>query len=237
MEPERVLAIVTAVAAVRKRMALAARAAGRDPASVRLMAVGKGVAPADLAAAAAGGVDLIGMNYTQEGIAAMESLGALATTDGRVVEWRLIGHLQQNKAKAAVTRFAGVDSVDSGALAHRLDRLAAAAGRRLPVLIEVNMGEESSKFGVSPPQATALAQACAGLEHVDLRGFMTIPPPRWEIEARRGDFRHLKSLAAAARSATGLPLPDLSMGMSQDYHLAVEEGATIVRIGTAIFGA
>lgn len=212
--------VARAVQEVRERIARAAERAGRDPATVTLVAVTKTRPVEDLLLAFEAGVRHFGENRVQEAEAKFPALPAGCVG-------HLIGPVQSNKA-ARAARIAGVvETVDSAAIAERLDRAAAAAGKRLPVLVEVNTGGESTKAGVAPGDVASLVQAVRALPALDLRGLMTIPPP--------GDTRpHFVALRELARA---LGLPELSMGMSDDYEAAVEEGATIVRIGTALFGA
>ena len=208
------------VAAVTERIAAAARRSGREPASVTLVAVSKTKPLEDLLAAYAAGIRAFGENRVQEAEAKLPSLPA-------GVSRHLIGPLQSNKVNKAVRLFDVVETVDSSALAERLDRAATQAGRRLAVLLEVNTGGETTKAGVAPADVPALADAVRARAALDLRGLMAIPPP--------GDTRpHFVALRELARS---LGLPELSMGMSDDFEAAVEEGATLVRVGSALFGA
>ncbi len=212
--------VARAVQEVRERIARAAERAGRDPATVTLVAVTKTRPAEDLLLAFEAGVRHFGENRVQEAEAKFPSLPAGAVR-------HLIGPVQSNKAGRAARIADVVETVDSAAIAERLDRAAAAAGKRLPVLVEVNTGGESTKAGVAPGDVASLVQAVRTLPALDLRGLMTIPPP--------GDTRpHFVTLRELARA---LGLPELSMGMSDDFEAAVEEGATIVRIGTALFGA
>ncbi|KAA0254009.1 YggS family pyridoxal phosphate-dependent enzyme [Acidobacteria bacterium ACD] len=212
--------VARAVAAVRERIARAAERAGRDPATVTLVAVTKTRPAEDLLLAFEVGIRHFGENRVQEAEAKFPSLPAGAVR-------HLIGPVQSNKAGRAARIADVVETVDSAAIAERLDRAAAAAGKRLPVLVEVNTGGESTKAGVAPGDVASLVEAVRALPALDLRGLMTIPPP--------GDTRpHFVALRELARA---LGLPELSMGMSDDFEAAVEEGATIVRIGTALFGA
>lgn len=212
--------VARAVAAVRERIARAAERAGRDPATVTLVAVTKTRPAEDLLLAFEVGIRHFGENRVQEAEAKFPSLPAGAVR-------HLIGPVQSNKASRAARIADVVETVDSAAIAARLARAAAEAGKRLPVLVEVNTGGESTKAGVAPGDVASLVEAVRALPALDLRGLMTIPPP--------GDTRpHFVALRELARA---LGLPELSMGMSDDFEAAVEEGATIVRIGTALFGA
>lgn len=210
------------LAGVRARIAAAAARAGRAPAAVRLIAVAKTKPAALVAAAIAAGVTDIGENYVQEAIAKRAAAGAGA-------RWHLIGHLQRNKAARAVQSFDCIQTLDSAALAAAVARHAAALGRTVPVLIEVNLGGEAGKSGVAPDALPALL-AAARAASLQVEGLMTVPPAG-EAEAARPYFRRLRELAGRAG------LRELSMGMSDDFEVAIEEGATMVRIGRALFGA
>ena len=222
------------LAAVRERIAATARKAGRDPNAVRLVAVSKRVSEERLRQAVAAGQRLFGENYLQEAqekIAALDPAGEL--------NWHFIGHLQSNKAKAAAENFSMVETVDRLKLATLLDRHAAAAGRIVSVLVQVNVGGESQKSGVAPERTAELLQAMERLPALRVMGLMTMPPWSEEAESSRPHFRRLRQLAEelAARGLLGRHgKVELSMGMSGDFEVAVEEGATLVRVGTAIFG-
>lgn len=219
------------LAEVRERMAEAARRAGRGPGSVRLVAVSKNHPPETVRQAFAAGQTLFGENYLQE---AAEKIKALGPGPG----WHFIGHLQSNKARPATELFAMVETVHSAKLARALDRHAGELDKRLDVLIQVNMGGEAQKSGCAPHEAQALAQEVAALPNLALRGLMTMPPYVEDPEAGRPIFAGLRELAG--RLAPGLPtgcMAELSMGMSHDFAVAIEEGATLVRVGTAIFGS
>jgi len=208
---------------VREAIARACARAGRSPAEVLLVAVSKTVEVERIERAIAAGVPALGENRVQEAREKIETLG-------RPVPWHLIGHLQTNKAKDAARLFDWVQSVDRLELAAELDRRARALGRTVDVLIEVNVGEESQKSGVRPGEIKSLLDALAGSSGIRIRGLMAIPPAAPDPEQTRPHFRRLREL----RDAAGLE--HLSMGMSADFEAAVEEGATMVRIGTAIFG-
>lgn len=227
------------VAAVRARMAAACRAAGRDPAEVRLLPVTKTHPAETVLAAAALGFGSVGENRVQEAAAKRAALAALPGAPP--VAWELIGHLQSNKAKAAVETFARVQTVDSEKLARLLDRFAGERGLALPVLLEVNAGDDPNKEGVSLAAAPALAEAVAALPNLRLDGLMTVAPllddPAAMSAAARRAFAALRELRDALRARTGQPLPELSMGMSGDLAEAVAEGSTLVRVGSALFGA
>jgi pyridoxal phosphate enzyme (YggS family) len=215
---------------VRARVAGAARKAGRDPAGVKLLAVAKGF-PADrVREAAEAGQLAFGENRVQEAQAKIAALPAL--------EWHLIGQLQRNKARLACELFAAIHSVDRADLAQALARHAEALGRRVRVLVQVNIDEEPQKGGVAPADAPALAGEIASLPALELAGLMAIPRPQPDPEAMRPAFARLRRLREEIRlQAPGSPpLEELSMGMSDDFEIAIQEGATIVRIGSAIFG-
>jgi len=216
---------------IRKDMADAAAKSGRPPSAVRLMAVTKTVDEARIREALAAGVDVLGENYVQEARRKIERLG----TD---VPWHGIGHLQTNKAKQAVKLFTLIHSVDRIGLAEEIDRRAAAAGRVTHILIEVNVTSEASKSGVPLSQALPLVHAVSALKNVSVRGLMTLPPWSDDPEASRPCFAALRRLRDQIRAECleCCVMEELSMGMSQDYRVAIEEGATIVRIGRLIFG-
>jgi PLP dependent protein len=216
---------------VRGRIARAAARADRDPNSVVLVGVAKTVAPALLIEAVSQGLTDLGENRVQEAEAHMEALGRAA------VRWHMIGHLQRNKAGRAAERFARIHSLDSAALAETLSRHAETTGRRLSVLIEVNVSGEASKFGVRPDALEPLIERVAGLPGLALDGLMTVGAPVERAEDARAGFARLRELRDRAERMLGRPLPELSMGMSGDFEVAVEEGATLVRVGTALFGA
>ncbi len=224
MEPDDIAQRVTVV---RERLEAAARRAGRDPAAVRLLAASKTQPAAAVRAAYAAGVREFGENYVQEAVSKQAELADLSG-----VTWHLIGHLQTNKAKIAAGAFSLIQTLDSARLAAALAR--ARPDPRMPVLIEVNLGAEASKTGAPPDQVQALIDAVR--EKVDVRGLMAIPPPGARPEDSRPFFARLRELRDRLAAATGLALSDLSMGMTEDFEIAVEEGATIVRVGRAIFG-
>ncbi len=216
---------------VREAMAEAARRSGRPPSAVRLMAVTKTVDDDRIVAAIRAGVEIIGENYVQEAKRKIEKLGKSG-------EWHLIGRLQTNKAKYAVHLFDMIHSVDRLELAAELDRRARAAGRVMPILIEVNVSGEETKSGVPLDAALDLVRAVAPLENLSIRGLMTMPPWFDDPEEARPYFRALRELRdrIAAEAIPRVEMRELSMGMTDDYAVAVEEGATIVRIGRGIFG-
>ncbi len=221
------------LAGVRARIAAAAGRARRDPSSIRLVAVSK-TFPAALVreAAAAGQLDF-GENKVQEALQKMD-----ATPDLRV-RWHLIGHLQSNKAKKAAERFDVIHSIDSPELLRRVDDAARAAGRRLDVLVQVDLAGEETKFGADEADLPAIFEAAAAATHARTVGLMLLPPAFDDPEMARPYFQALSDVRERL-IALGVPvrmLTELSMGMSHDFEVAVEEGATIVRVGTAIFGA
>jgi PLP dependent protein len=218
------------------RIARAAAAAGRPPGSVRLLAVSKTHPPARIAEAYGAGQRAFGENYVQEALEKMETLAALLGREGAgALEWHLIGPLQSNKTRAAAERFDWVQSVDREKIARRLSEQRPAALAPLNVLIEVNLSGEPSKSGIAAEAAAGLAHAVAALPRLRLRGLMSIPAPSSDKARQRTAFRAVRELFERLR-AEGLELDTLSMGMSDDMEAAIEEGATMVRIGTAIFG-
>ncbi len=215
---------------VRARIAAACARAGRAPESVRLLAVSKTYGPEAVREAAAAGQRRFGENRVQEAAAKIpECPGQL--------EWHLIGHLQSNKAPLAARLFDWVHSVDSPKLLEILDRQAGEAGRTLRALVQVNVSGERSKSGLAPADAPAVLALANRLRHVQVVGLMTIPPLAEDPETARPFFRKLRERRDAWAAEIGLELPELSMGMTHDLDVAVEEGATFVRVGTGIFGA
>ncbi len=217
---------------VQGRIAAAARRAGRDPSSITLVAVSKTVPAGPIREAVQAGAAVLGENRVQE---ARDKIGQL----GGIASWHLIGSLQKNKAKYAVKLFDLIHSVDSLELAQEIDRQAAKAGKVQDVLIEVNIAGEAAKAGVSAGTAVDLARDAAKLRHIRVRGLMTMPPYSENPGDSRPYFQRLRELAAviSRENIPGLALRELSMGMSGDFEVAVEEGATMVRVGTAIFGS
>ena len=229
------MSITQNVAEVRQRIAAAARRVGRNPPEVTLMAVSKTFAPERIREAYAAGLRVFGENRVQEFAGKARTL-----TDLRDAEWHMIGHLQTNKAAKAVELFTAVDSVDSLRLAGRLNDSAQQIGKKLGVLIEVNVGGEAAKSGMPPesPELMELLQSAPSLEHLEFRGLMTIPPFAEDPQQARPYFRKLRELRdrILARKLPTIRMGVLSMGMSHDFEVAIEEGSTCVRIGTAIFG-
>ena len=219
------------LADVRARIARAAGRAGRDPSAIRLIAVSK-TFPADYvrAAAEAGQIDF-GENKVQEALLKMDQTADLA------VRWHLIGHLQSNKARKAV-RFGVVHSIDSEALVQKLDEAADAAGRRIDLLVQVDLAGEATKHGAREDELTAIFDAARSARSCRCVGLMTLPPAVDDSEAVRPYFRALREVRERllTRGVDASMLQELSMGMSHDFEVAVEEGATLVRVGTAIFG-
>ena len=224
------MSIAQNLAEINGRIAAAAREAGRDPAEVRLIAVSK-IKPAQaVTEALQAGHTLFGENYVQE---AAEKAGQV----GSAAAWHMIGHLQSNKAKLAARVFDAVQTVDRAKLAKALGRHAGELGKALGVLLQVNVGGEVQKSGCQPSDTAALAQAVAEIPHLKLRGLMTMPPFFDDPERARPLFAELRELAH--KLAADLPpgsMDELSMGMSGDFEAAIREGATLVRVGTSIFG-
>jgi len=213
------------IAVVRERIGRAAAKVGRDPSRVKLVAVSK-THPAEMVRAAwEAGHRVFGENYVQE---LADKADALSALEGIV--WHFIGHLQRNKAKDVVRARAVVETVDSERLAEELAKRSVAAGVVTPCFVQVNVGGEAQKSGCEPTEAADVVAALRALEGVSVNGLMTVPPLVEDPEASRPYFRALRELAEK------LALEDLSMGMTHDLEIAVEEGATIVRVGTAIFG-
>jgi pyridoxal phosphate enzyme (YggS family) len=216
---------------IRQRIAEAARKSGRPASAVRLMAVTKTVDDRRIMQAIAAGVDMIGENYVQEARRKIELMG-------KSVEWHLIGHLQTNKAKDAVRLFDMIHSLDRIELARELDRRSGMAGVVTKVLVEVNISGEETKRGVTHRDALPLIREVSALKNISVQGLMTMPPWFDDPEEARPYFVALRELKdrVAAENLPCVRMQELSMGMSQDYPVAVEEGATIVRIGRSIFG-
>ncbi len=230
------MSIADNTASLRERIARAAGRVGRKPEAITLMAVSKIVEPQRIKEAYAAGLRIFGENRVQEFEGKHEAL-----RDLKDAEWHLIGHLQSNKAKKAAELFSAVDSVDSLRLAERLNQAAEQSGKKLPVLIEIKVGEEESKAGIplDSPELESLLRAAPKLEHLQIRGLMTVPPFTENPEGARPYFCVLRDLRdqIAARNLPGIQMDVLSMGMSHDFEVAIEEGSTCVRVGTAIFGA
>jgi len=220
------------VAAVRSRIAQACQRCGRDPSTVTLVAVTKGVGAAMIRQAVACGLTNLGENRVQEARRKQQEIAMVGE-----VRWHMIGHLQRNKAKDAVAMFDVIHSVDTHALAEEIERQAAKQGRSVEVLVQVNISGEANKFGCAPDEAAGLAEAVCRLPHLRLAGLMTIAPFAEDPESVRPIFRQLRQLRDALQSAIDnrQSTMQLSMGMSQDFEVAVEEGADYLRVGTALF--
>lgn len=215
---------------VRKRIARAAIRAGREASDITIVAVSKTFPAAAIRSAFEAGLRHFGENRVQEWESKQPELRDLAAT------WHLVGHLQSNKARRAVHLFSRVDSVDSLALARKLDAAAVEKQKKLPVLIEVQLSEEAAKSGVAESELPALGEAISNLPHLELLGLMTVPPYSDDPERVRAYFQKLRKRRDELPRVLGKSLPVLSMGMSHDFEVAIEEGATEIRIGTAIFG-
>ncbi|MDD5450531.1 MAG: YggS family pyridoxal phosphate-dependent enzyme [Desulfovibrionales bacterium] len=219
------------IAAIQKRISGAACRAGRDPSTVKLLAATKSVPAARIRGAVSYGLKLFGENYVQEARAKIEEVGL-------GVFWHFIGRLQTNKARYAVRLFDLIHSLDNEDLAMELNRRAAAIPRIMPVLIEVNLSGEENKGGIVPNALLPFLEKVAMLPNLSVRGLMTMPPFFADPEKARPYFRRLKELEKEiqVRNIPNIRLEELSMGMTGDFEVAIEEGATIVRIGTALFG-
>jgi pyridoxal phosphate enzyme (YggS family) len=204
---------------------------GRKADDVKLLGASKSQSIDAIRAAIAGGLALIGENYVQE---AKDKKDRIA----EFVEWHMIGHLQRNKAKAAIELFDIIESLDNLALARELDKEASKRGKKVRVFIEVNLGNEESKSGIAKNQVVSLVEEVASLSNMRVEGLMTVPPFRKNLEELRPFFRELRELRERLNELRlpNVDLRELSMGMTHDYTVAIEEGATIVRIGTALFG-
>lgn len=224
--------LATRIAEVRQRMAAAARRAGRDPAEIRLVAVSKTYPIGHVTAAAAAGQRDFGENRVQE---ALQKIAAAGDLD---VRWHLVGHLQSNKARKAAARFHSIHSVDRVELLEALEGAAAEAGAAPSILVQVDLAGEETKHGVSPEDLRTLLGAASRCQALRLRGLMLLPPLFEDPEDVRPYFERLRRLRDDLVSDGTLPSSalELSMGMSHDFEVAIEEGATIVRVGTAIFG-
>ncbi len=229
------MSIADNVAEVRQRIVAAAHRAGRDPSEITLMAVSKTFPAESIREAYQSGLRIFGENRVQEFSGKAPSLADLPGT-----EWHMIGHLQSNKASAAAEVFTAVDSVDSLRLAEKLNAAAGKLGKKLRVLVEINVGGETAKSGLAPHsgELEELVTAAPRLEHLDFCGLMTIPPFAEDVEQTRPYFQRLRALRdqIAGRHLPAIRMDTLSMGMSHDFEIAIEEGSTCVRVGTAIFG-
>jgi len=216
------------LAKVTERIERAARRSGRDLREIRLVAVSKTVDPVRIQEAIEAGVLILGENYVQEAQKKIETIGGAAA-------WHFIGHLQSNKAKVAVQLFDMIHSLDSIHLAEELNRRATQAARVLPVMLEVNLAREETKFGTDEVKLLNLAKRVGELDHLSLQGLMTMPPFFDIAEQSRPYFIELRKWRERLEKE-GILIKELSMGMSNDFEVAIEEGATYVRVGTAIFG-
>jgi pyridoxal phosphate enzyme (YggS family) len=209
----------------------AAAKCGRKAEEIKLLGASKSQSVGAIRAAIAAGVTLIGENYVQE---AKEKKDQIAES----AEWHMIGHLQRNKAKAAVELFDVIESLDNLALARELDKEASKRGKKVRVFIEVNLGNEESKSGIAKNQLVSLVEEVASLSNMRVEGLMTVPPFRENLEEVRPFFRGLTDLRERLNELRlpNIDIRELSMGMTHDYTVAIEEGATIVRVGTALFG-
>jgi PLP dependent protein len=217
---------------IKQKIVAAAARAGRNPDSIQLMAVSKTVSPERIREAMNAGLTLFGENYVQE---AREKIPAI----GHSVQWHMIGHLQTNKAKYVINLFDWIHSVDRLELAQELDKRAGQNNRKLQILIEVNVSGEESKSGVEPSQVLELVRQISILPNLSVRGLMTMPPYSNDPETSRPCFQALRKLRDDIIRAAipGIQMDELSMGMTDDFEVAIEEGATIIRVGRAIFGA
>jgi pyridoxal phosphate enzyme (YggS family) len=229
---DQVRSVAQNVARVQERMRQAALRVGRDPASVRLVAATKTVDAARVRAAIAAGVTIIGENYLQE---ARRKIGQLGR---EVVEWHLIGTLQRNKVRYVFDLFDMLQAVDRLELAEEIHRRGERMGRCMPALLEVHIGDEASKSGFNPQTLLKDVDRLVTLTHLQVYGLMTVPPLTATPAEARPFYQELRELRdrLARRGIEGLDLPELSMGMTADFEVAIEEGATLVRVGTAIFG-
>lgn len=218
------------IAEIRERMAAACKRSGREPDGVRLIGVSKKVSPELVSEGFECGLGIMGESRIQE------AKQKMALCPGGI-EWHLIGHLQTNKVKEAVRLFAMIHSVDSLRLLELIDHEAGVSGVSLPICLEVNVSGERSKFGLQPDILPDVLKAGTKLMNVDIVGLMTMPPFTEDPEGARPFLRKLKELRDQLRASQGFDLPELSMGMSNDFEVAIEEGATMVRIGTGIFSA
>jgi pyridoxal phosphate enzyme (YggS family) len=233
MEPSSTESIARRVQEVRSRIRAAAARAGRPADRVRLVGVTKTVTVDRIQEALAAGLTILGENRVQE------ALPKIAALKPAPIRWHFIGHLQRRKVRLVLGVFELIHSVDSVELGEEINRRAGDAGLRQDILLEVNIGREATKSGFHPGAVEEAVSSLASLPHVQVKGLMAIPPPTPRAELARGYFRSLRELAAriAALKLPSVSLDELSMGMSNDYEVAVEEGATLVRVGTAIFGA
>ena len=224
---------------VMERIEKAAQGVGRNPEEINLVAVSKTVESARIKEVIEAGVSILGENYVQEAQKKIEEIGRPACTErfgeGRIVSWHFIGHLQSNKAKYAVSLFDMIHSLDSISLAEELNRRAEKEGRTMNAMIEVNLSGETTKFGTEEEKAFDIARRVLNFNHLTLVGLMTMPPYFDDPRLSRPYYIRLRELKEKMIKE-GIQLRELSMGMSNDFEIAIEEGATFVRVGTAIFG-
>jgi len=229
------MSIAENISHVHESIAAAARRAGRNPHEIALLAVSKTFPVGHILQAYAAGIRIFGENRVQEFATKAEAVREL-----RDAQWHMIGHLQTNKAAKAVELFSAVDSVDSLKLAEKLNLAAQKIGKKLAVLIEVNLGGEEAKSGIAPdkPELEQILQSAPQLDHLAIHGLMTIPPFTEDPQQARPYFRTLRELRdkIGSRKPPAVSMDTLSMGMSHDFEVAIEEGSTYVRVGTAIFG-
>lgn len=228
MEPEDQIA--KNLSTVMRRISTAAQTCGRDPRSVQLVAAAKSQPVTRVRKVMEAGVGIVGENYIQEAQAKFEILNDPS------IRWHFIGRLQSNKAKYAVRMFELIHSVDSVKLAAEIDKQARKAGKTQQILVQVNISQEPSKTGVGQEQTLDLIRALTAFTNIRVQGLMTMPPFFDAPEHARPYFAALRQLRDEVQHALGIPLKELSMGMTGDFEVAIEEGATLVRIGTAIFG-
>ena len=214
---------------IQQRIRAACERAGRDPASVTLLGVTKTHPAETVAEAIKLGLTHFGENKVQEAKAKIPNCPGKA-------RWHFIGHLQSNKCRDAVELFEMIESVDSLAIAQEINKRAEQTGKTMPVLLEINVAGEASKFGYQPERMLAELEQLNALPRIEVHGLMAVPPFSPVAERSRGYFKSLRELKQQAEAVLGAPLPHLSMGMSGDFEVAIEEGATIVRVGTALFG-
>ena len=224
--------IAANISQIRQQIASVCADCGRDPADVRLVAVSKQKPAADIEAAIAAGQTVFGESYVQECVAKIDAVASAA-------EWHFIGGLQSNKVKYLAGKVAMIHSVDRLSLAEEIDRQWGKLNSVIDILIQVNLGEEETKSGTTADELLKLVSQLAQFKHLRIRGLMALPPWAEDPEAARPYFRQLRELAGqvATMSLPNVKMQELSMGMSHDFVAAIEEGATMVRIGTAIFGA
>lgn len=233
MEPSGTETVAQRVQSVLSTIRIAAEKAGRRPEGVRLVAATKTVTVDRIREGIGAGLSILGENRVQE---ALPKVAALAQEP---VRWHFIGQLQRRKVRSVVGLFDLIHSVDSLELAQEIDRRAGEAGCLQDILLEVNIGGEPTKAGFHPDDLIPLISTMTALTHICIKGLMTIPPPTDEAASARTYFRQLRDLAEGitARKMPGVAMDELSMGMSNDYEVAIQEGATLVRLGSAIFGA